>query len=168
MTCPVRALLPPRLPISVVIERSSRWTALPLRQTEQKQRTAKSAERLPLTPILPPSSRDLLGPVGGTYREPDPPLEQKEKSPGEGPGLYIARKNWRLSSEAGSVGTVTATVARTAVGRAAVTEPIVETNFQHLNFAVRPESVSQERSRPKRYVVQVKKVILELGRPICR
>src|SRR6516162_8803307 len=52
------------------------------------------------------------------------------------------------------VGTVArAAVARTAVGRAAVTELIVETNFQHLNLAVRRESVSQERPRPKRLAV---------------
>ena len=45
-------------------------------------------------------------------------------------------------------------------------EPIVETNFEHLNLAARRESVSPERPRSKREVVQFEKVILKLRRPI--
>ena len=41
-------------------------------------------------------------------------------------------------------------------------EPIVETNFEHLNLAARRESVSPERPRSKREVIQFEKVILEL------
>ena len=45
-------------------------------------------------------------------------------------------------------------------------EPIVQTNFEHLNLAARRESVSPERPRSKREVIQFEKVIFKLRRPI--
>ena len=47
-------------------------------------------------------------------------------------------------------------------------KPIVETNFKHLNLAARRESVSPERPRSKRQVIQFDKVILKFCRPISR
>ena len=47
-------------------------------------------------------------------------------------------------------------------------EPIVQTNFEHLNLTARGESVSPERPRSKREVIQFEKVILKLRRPISR
>ena len=57
--------------------------------------------------------------------------------------------------EASAFGDRTRRADRWSVGAAVTatenrTEPIVETNFEHLNVAARRESVSQERPRPKR------------------
>ena len=91
------------------------------------------------------------GPLAGLIVNPTRLSNRKKRAPARARGSTSLERIGDSPSEAGSVGTVArATVARAAVARAAVTEPIVETNFQHLNVAVRPESVSQEGPRPKR------------------
>ena len=83
----------------------------------------------------------------------------KERAPGH-PGLFSSSVSLRRShSPSRSVGAaVTAAEERP--------EPIVETNFEHLNLAARRESVSPERPRSKREVIQFEKVIFKLRRPI--
>jgi hypothetical protein len=85
----------------------------------------------------------------------------KKRAPGH-PGLFRSNEAYRdrtCRAEQLSVGAaVTAAKERP--------EPIVETNFEHLNLAARRESVSSERPRSKREVIEFEKVIFKLCRPI--
>ena len=87
----------------------------------------------------------------------------KKRAPGH-PGLFrssVACGDRTRRAERCSVGAaVTAAEERP--------EPIVQTNFEHLNLAAGREGVSPERPRSKREVIEFEKVILKLRRPISR
>ena len=102
-------------------------------------------------------------PTHGSFAASDS-VPLKKRALGEAARALAARKRHRDCTRASVCRSVGAAV--TAAEERP--KPIVQTNFKHLNLAARRESVSPERPRSKRQVIQFDKVILKLCRPISR
>ena len=86
-------------------------------------------------------------------------LFAKNKEPWGTQGSFHSKRLWGSGAYRCSVGAAVAAAEERP-------EPIVQTNFEHLNLAARRESVSPERPRSKREVIEFEKVIFKLRRPI--
>ena len=87
---------------------------------------------------------------------------RNKRALGEAARALSARKRHRDFTRASGLPSVGAAV--TAAEERP--EPIVQSNFAHLNFAARRESVSPERPRSKREVIEFEKVICPTSAPV--